>query len=200
MSESLRISNVVICYPHLYEKHAPPGTTNEKYGAEFLLDPVKHKDDLARLDAAFRRVATDAGKADKLQYLKSPVKDGDQLNAEAAGKGRNTRPELAGKKVLRASDANYQPAVVDRGLQPIGEDRKSMVFGGCLVNAFVDLYWSNNQTNPGCFAGLRGVQLVDNVNVEKLGGGAMDAEQMFSKVEGAPEPLVPNTPDDNVPW
>lgn len=201
MSESVRINNVVICYPHLYERHAPPGTTNAKYGAEFLLHPEKNQVELARIHQAFQQVVKEAGKGDKLQYIKSPVKDGDTLNQEAAAKGRNTRPELAGMKVIRASDVNYQPAVVDRNLQPIPEAQSGMLFGGCVVNAFIDVYWSNNQANPGCYLGLRGVQLVDNVNVEKLGGGALDAEQMFSKVEGAPEALVPDPPvGDNFPW
>jgi hypothetical protein len=195
VSESLRIENVVICYPHLYEKHAPPGTTNEKYGAEFLLHPERNAKDIAALQAAFERVVTDAGKASKLAFLKPPLKDGDTLNAEAEAKGRKARPELAGMKVLRSSEATYQPAVVDRNNQPIPESQRSMVFGGCIVNAFIDLYWSGNLANPGCYSGLKGVQLIDNVNVEKLGGGAPSVDAMFDKVEGAPEPAVPTTSD-----
>jgi len=30
MSETIRLNNVTICFPHLFEKHAPPGTTRLK--------------------------------------------------------------------------------------------------------------------------------------------------------------------------
>jgi hypothetical protein len=71
-----------------------------------------------------------------------------------------------------------------------------MIFGGCIVNAYVDLYYSAGGANPGVFVGLKGVQLVDNVNVEKLGGGAPSPESMFEKVDG-PAPLVG---DDAPSW
>jgi hypothetical protein len=190
MSRSVRIENVVLCYPHLYEKHAPPGTTNARYSAEFLLDPIAQQQSCHAVEQAFKEVAIEAGKGDSLQYLKSPLKDGDELNQLAASKGKNPRPELAGKRVIRAGDPNYAPSVVNRDLQPIPESQKSQVFGGCIVNAFVDLYWSSNQANPGVFVGLRGVQLVDNVNVTPLGGGVKSAEDMFVKVDG-PDPIQP---------
>ena len=188
MSTSIRLDNVIICYPHLFEKHAPPGTSNEKYSAEFLLDPQKNQAACAAVDKAFREVAIAAGKQDMLQYLQSPLKSGDQLNSAALGKGRKSRPELEGMMVVRASDPSYAPAVVNAKDQPITEAQRDMIFGGCVVNAFVDVYWSSNQANPGVFVGLRGVQLVDNINVTPLGGGAIAADQMFAPVENAPEP------------
>lgn len=186
MAESVRIENVVVTYPHLWEKHAPPGTEVAKYGAEFILDPAKNADSLAKLDAAFKKVATDAGKGALVAMLKNPCQPGDAINALAATKGKNPRPEIAGKRVLRASDSNYQPVVVDQNMRPMGPDQAANVFGGAIVNAFVDLYWSANATNPGVYAGLRGVQLVSNVGVERLGGGALSAEAMFVPVAGAP--------------
>jgi hypothetical protein len=70
------------------------------------------------------------------------------------------------------------------------------------------VYYSKNQANPGVYVGLRGVQLVDNVNVEAFGGGALSAEQMFDVVDGAPEPLQRNATggpaqpddDDDINW
>lgn len=189
MAESIRINNVIICYPHLFEKHAPPGTAQERYGAEFLLDPVRNAADCKLIEEAFRRVAIAAGKQDSLQFLKSPLQDGDQLNAAALAKGKGMRPELQGMKVVRGNDKTYRPAVVNQRLQPLGEAQRDQIFGGCIVNAFVDIYWSPNATNPGVYVGLRGVQLVDNVNVTALGGGGLSAEQMFDTIEGAPAGL-----------
>ena len=202
-SISVRLDRVTLAYPHLFEKNAPPGTTNAKYSAEFILDPVANKAACAAMDDAFRRVAIAAGKGDALQYMQSPLKSGEALNAQALAKGRKSRPEIQGKMVVRASDATYQPQVVDKRIQPITAEKRDQIFGGCIVNAFVDVYYSKNQANPGVYVGLRGVQLVDNVNVEAFGGGALSAEQMFDVVDGAPEPLQrnatggPGQPDDD---
>ena len=187
MAKSVRIENVILAYPHLWEKHAPPGTEQFAYRAEFILDPVKNRAACEAVEQAFHEVATEAGKGDKLQFLKSPLQDGDALNEMAQRKGKNPREEIAGKKVIRAADRNYAPAVVNRNVQPLSEANADQIFGGCVVHGFVDLYWSKNPTNPGVYVGLRGVQLVDNVNVERLSGGGMSAEQMFEKIDG-PEP------------
>lgn len=183
MAESVRIDNVIIAFPHLWEPHTPPGTERAKFGAEFILHPVTNAAGIAALEAAFRKVATDAGKAESIPYLKNPCQQGDVINQMALSKGKKLRPELAGMRVIRASDANYQPAVVDQNMCPIGPDQAANLFGGCIVNAYVDLYWSNNPANPGVFAGLRGVQLVSNVGVERFGGGALPVEAMFTRVD-----------------
>jgi hypothetical protein len=190
MSVSVRLDNVIITYPHLFEKHAAPGSTTEKYSAEFILDPTKNKAAIDKVQAGVLEVAREAGKADKIKTFKFPVlRSGDAENAERERMDRSPRPELAGKVFIRASDPNFQPQIVDRNRQPIGESQRSMIFGGCVVNAFIDFYYSAGGANPGVFVGLKGVQLVDNVNVEKLGGGAPSAEAMFDVVDG-PAPLV----------
>jgi hypothetical protein len=162
MSEVLRLENVVIAYPHLIEKHTPPGSTQAKYSIECILDPQRHEVLIQCAEEAFKKAAVEAGKGDKIQFLENPVRYGDELNAQQQRKGNK---------------------------QLIGESQRSMIFGGCICNVFVDFYWSKNTLNPGVFVGLKGVQLVDNVNVEKLGGGAPSVDSMFEVVDG-PAPLV----------
>ena len=189
MSVSLRLDNVVIAYPHFFEKHTPPGSNQSKYSVESILDPEKNAAAIAAAEEAFKKAAVEAGKGDKIQFLTSPVRSGDEINADQQRKGKDPRAEIAGKRIIRAGDSNYAPQVVDRNKQPIGESQRSMIFGGCVCNVFVDFYWSSNSLNPGVFVGLKGVQLVDNVNVEKFGGGAPSADAMFEVVDG-PAPLV----------
>lgn len=191
MGIPVKIKNALICYPHMWEKHTPPGTDKAKYGAEFILDPVTNAADIAALDAAFQQVAVEAGKGAMVQFLKNPCQDGNTMNQLAQTKGKNPRPELVGKRVLRASDPDNPPVVVDQNLLPITQDKSAALFGGCVVHAYVDLYWSANATNPGVYCGLRGVQLVNNVGVTRIGGTSLSAEEMFSPVAGAPAPLSP---------
>lgn len=181
MSVAITLKNVTISFPHLFEKHVAPGSTNAKYSAEFI---IADRATAAQAQDAFKRAAIEGGQGDKIQYLDSPLKSGDALNQERQKKGKDPRPEIAGKYVLRASDGNYAPQVVDNQLNPIGPDRSSQIFGGCIVNAGVDFYWFPHKVNPGVYCGLRGIQLVSNVGVESLGGGRPDVSEMFGKVEG----------------
>lgn len=197
MGTPIRIEKAILSYPHLFKKHAPPGTQNARYSAELLIDGDR-KDQLQEIHTAFQTAAIEAGKGERLKFLKSPLKRGSEVNAEAQAKGREPRPELEGRWLIRASDPNYSPVVVARdGRTPIGADRQDQVFSGCIVNAFVDFYWSNNQANPGVFVGLRGIQLVDNVNTVKVSGGRMGAEDMFENEEEEPNGTTGPMFDDN---
>jgi len=189
MGNPVKVRNAIICYPHLFQKHAPPGTDRHTYSAELLLDPVANADAVAEIQAAFQKTAMEAGKGAMLQYLKSPLKNGSKLNEERAAKGQTPRPELAGKYVIRASDPNNAPGVCKRdGRTPIFETQSSELFGGCLVTAYIDLYWSGNASNPGVFCGLKGIQLMDN-NREPIGGGKLALETMFDDEGPAPAPI-----------
>lgn len=182
MSIAVTLNGVVLSFPHLFEKHMAPGSTNAKYSAEFI---IAERSTAQQVQDAFKRAAIEGGQGDKLQYLESPLKSGDAINKERQKKGKDPRPEIAGKWVLRASDGNYAPVVV--GPDPreiIGPDRSAQIFGGCIVNAGVDFYWFPHKVNPGVYCGLRGVQLVSNVGVTPLGGGRPDVSEMFGKVEG----------------
>lgn len=194
MGASVLIKNVTICFPHLYEKHAAPGTQNTpKYGAELIIDPASQATELQKLQNAFTQALTDAGKASRAQYIQPPWKDGNTVNQERLAQGKDPRQELENKVMLRAS-SHSAPGVADRMGQPMNEEiGKPAIFGGCVVNAHVDLYWHETGARSGIFCGLNGIQLVDNVNVTRLGGGAPTVEEMFGPIEGAPEPLVPPT-------
>lgn len=192
MSVAITINGAVLSYPHLFEKHMAPGSTSAKYSAEFI---ISDRGTAQQVQDAFKRAAIEGGQGDRLQYLKSPLKSGDALNKERLGAGKDPRPEIAGKWVLRASDGNYAPQVVDNNLNPIGPDRSAQIFGGCIVNAGVDFYWFAHKVNPGVYCGLRGVQLVSNVGVEQLGGGRPDVSEMFGKVEGSIDTEPSGGPD-----
>jgi hypothetical protein len=187
MGTLIRLNNVTLGYNHLFEKHAPVGSDRAMYSAELVLPPGHP--DIAKIQQVFRQVATEAGKGQYLQHLISPLKDGNAINTERQGKGKAPMDHYAGNFIIKANDRDVAPRVVDGNRNPILANQRDQIFGGCLVNAFIDLYWSNNQQNPGVFCGLLGIQLVSNVNVTPIGREQMSPEQMFDTVEGAPAPL-----------
>ena len=189
MSQSLRIENIICAHPHLFEKHAVPGTTNSKYSIELLFDPTMHAAQIQQVQDAFYTELRENNKAELAKTIKSPLQDGNQINQARQMKGKSPLSHYANRFVLRASDGTTAPGVVDRNMQPISESNSAAIFSGCIVNVFVDLYWYALQTNPGVYCGLRGVQLVDNVNTVPIEGGHDRApETMFEKVTG-PEPM-----------
>lgn len=188
MGTPVKLTNVTICYPHLLTPHKAPGSESPKYSVEIHFDPNKPADValLNELEAAFRAELTGAGKAQAIDAMERPFKPGDSVNAERAKKGKGPRPEIVGKYVMRASSGS-QPPVVDRSRQPILD--ATQIFGGCICHVAVDLYWFNAPTNPGVFTGLKGCQLISNVNVTPIGGGsAPSAEELFDVIE-APAPV-----------
>ena len=189
MSQAIRIENVIGCHPHLFQKHTVPGTTNSKYSIELLFDPQTHAAQIQQVQDAFYAELQANNKADLAQTIKSPLRDGNQINQERQMKGKEPLAHYANRFVLRASDATTAPGVVDRNMQPIPEANSAAIFSGCIVNCYIDLYWYSIQTNPGVYCGLKGVQLVDNVNTVPI-SGAIDRspEHMFEKVAG-PEPM-----------
>jgi hypothetical protein len=188
MGTLVQLKNAILAYPHLFEKHKAPGSETERYGAEFILDGVVNQDSCQAMHQAFIEVATAAGKGEQAKYLKSPLQSGDKINENRLASGKEIRPEIAGKYVVRAYDRTYSPQVVSRDPRiAITAEQKDQIFGGCVVNGLVDLYWTNTGS-PGVYAGLRAIQLVDNVNVTPIGGVQVDATKLFEKLEG-PDPL-----------
>jgi hypothetical protein len=199
MGMEIGLEKVVLAFGHLFEKHAPQGTTNYKYSAEFLIDGA-NTPLLQKIDHAYRTVAIQAGKGDRIQFLRSPLKKGSEINKERQAKGKDPRPELEGRYVLRASDPNYAPNVRDKRNVPIPESKANQVVSGSIVNASVELYWSNNATNPGIYCGLRGVQLLDNVNLVEITTGAGNRDEMFKPVdEDADSGGFGQPADDDIP-
>ena len=189
MGVPVRLDNVVVCFPHLFEPHGVPGSTNApKYSVESILDPAnpQHAAKLRELEAAFLQVLTEENKAQYAANLKRPWKDGNTENQRRGAQGKAPRDELTNRVFLRSSSLKPVP-VVDAQVTPMTDPMQ--LFGGCICTVHVDLYWSSNIQNPGVYCGLNGVQLVSNVNVKRLGGGGPSVEQMFQPVAGAPAPV-----------
>lgn len=204
MGIPVKLENVVVCYPQLKEPHSPPGVDNPKFGCEIILDPSNPSDGahLQSLEKAFIEVLTGAGKGQFAAQMPRPFRAGNLVNQERGAKGKTPRPEIADKWLLRAGRSVEMgpPPVVDQATRPYDG---GAIFGGCICNLWVDLYWSPNPTNPGCYCGLNGLQLVKDVGVERVGVQGPSVEEMFQPLPGAPAPLQP-APADSAnlapPW
>ena len=189
----IRIDNAIIAFPHLFE---PWGQENKTYSVEALMNPKDpvHQQIYREFQQMTAKVLQENGKGDLNPDYLIPVKSGEQKNIELQQKGKAPRPELVGKWVLYAADGRNPPAVFDQHRQPVGPEQSANFFGGCVCNVIVNLYWRKVPTNPGVSAGLKVVQLVNNVGVERFAGGGgqiANPEQYLPEVgQGAPAPLT----------
>jgi hypothetical protein len=173
----IRAENVIIAYPHLWE---PFGNESGKsYGIQFMLSPQDPRHQaIAQEILSLTGELLQANKIDP-QYAAQlgPLKSGDEKNQKLVMGGKQPRPELVGQWVVSANDKQFAPDVRDQAGNHMGADQSANIFGGCICNVVFNLYWFNAPQNRGVAAGLKLVQLINNVGVQRLGGGGGMSEE-----------------------
>jgi hypothetical protein len=141
----LILKNVRLSYPHLFK---PKGFRDSapKYSAAFIID----KKDAANINAV--KEAIDAVKAEhaskKVDRDKICLKDGAD------------KEETYGDDVLYINSASdNRPQVVHRNRAPITEVDQ-VIYGGCYVNAILNLWFQDNDFGRRINASLEVVQFV----------------------------------------
>ena len=199
---TLRAENVVCCYPHLWTPEGF-GDGPKSYSTELIFDPTNpsHAAQMQEIHQMTAALLRSMGKPDSMAQAVMPLQDGNVKNADRAKQAKEPRPELENKWFMRVADPSRRPVVFDQSMVPMDESMSANVFGGCVIHAVFQLYWRKIPTNPGVSAGLRAVQLVDNVNVQRLGGGAPSLETVQSWFGNAPKPVAatPANPGP-APW
>lgn len=186
MGTTVRLPLVTLCHPHFYETHSPAPGATPKYSGEFIFEVGSPAHEA--LKTAALTTLTEQGKQAHAATVHPPWNTGEEINQRRMSKAKDPRPEVEGKLVVTAKDPDFPPKIVAQdGQTPITREQGATIFGGCIVNALIDVYWSNNAQNPGLFCGLLGVQLVNSVGVDPIGGGRADVT--FEPVEGAPVAL-----------
>ncbi len=169
----IRLLNVRISFPHLWQPHAMEGSTREpSFSATFILDCIKHRTLIDQIEKAIDRTAlTFFGKAVRLKHR--CLRDG------------NEKPELDGYgdgKMFLMANCKTRPPVVHRvKVTPILEEDR-IILPGYRVNANVNLFaWNHKTGGMGVSAGLRAVQFVEVDEV--FGAPPVDPETEFENLD-----------------
>lgn len=188
----LHLNNVRVSFANgLYKASAMEAGQQEKYGADFILQPdsvvlrvnpdgSKTKTTLKDAELA---VANEAWKANGAKVLatlegsKKAIRDGDKRTNKAGDiyEGYEGNWYVTAKSPTR-------PLLIDQARQPVTE-ADGTIYSGCYVNAIIEIYANTQPTKKGVFAGLKGVQFVRDGDA--FGGGAPAAANEFDVVEGA---------------
>ena len=141
----IKLHNVRLSFPSLFRKAVFNGEET-KYEATFLLDKDEHADKIAEIEAAIAAAVKDNLKGAKLAANKICLRDGDDV--DYAG--------YANAMSVKASNGK-RPMVIDRDKSPLTEE-DNRIYGGCYVNAIIELWTQNNQWGKRINANLLAVQ------------------------------------------
>jgi len=164
----VKLENVRLSFPHLFEAHSMEEGQEKKFSATFLMDNDKHKATIEKIDKLIDRLALDTYK--KKVSFKRCLRDGNE-KPDMDGYGDGTTFLSAARKT--------RPPVVNRDLSPItAED--GVIYAGCYVNATIRLWVQDNKWGKRVNAELRAVQFMNDG--ESFGAAPVDAEKEFEAV------------------
>jgi hypothetical protein len=174
----VKLTNVRLAFPVLFEARTVNGEGKPAFSASFLLDPADPQ--VKALNQAIEQVAKDkwgARAGDILKQMRAQDKvalhDGD-LKANYAG--------FPGSLYVSARSAT-RPLVIDKDKSPLTE-QDGKPYAGCFVNASIELWPQDNNYGKRVNASLRGVQFFRDGD-SFAGGGAASEDEFDDISSGA---------------
>ena len=188
MSIELRIKNTRISFPQLFKPEAIADDENakKKYSANFILDDKTTIEYRERGQKEFKPLKNPSSviklgeKAMEAKFNgKVPAKHDQWVlrdcDAMVNDDGEQYAGYEAGGKFIAAS-SEKRPAVVNRRKEPITED-DDVIYAGCRVTAFVDIYAYEFKGKKGVTASLEGIMFTGDD--EPLGATKRSVDDMF---------------------
>ena len=179
--------NVRLSYVNVFKPYSNSPEQAPKYSATILLP----KSDLVSkqsLDAAIQ-AATQKGLNEKWNgvmppVVANPIHDGDGVKQDGTPFG----DECKGCWVFTASsNADRQPQIVDRNVQPILD--QSQIYSGVYANVAINVFPYIHTGKKGVGFGLTHIQKVRDGEV--LGGAPVSADKVFNALGGAQQSANP---------
>lgn len=167
----IMLNNVRLSFPSLWTTEKFGGEDTEKYAATFILNKKTHAKIIEEIKNQIEEMIKTGLKVKAIPPEKICLKDGDMTG----------RPENEDAYVIKAS-TKRRPTVMDRDKSPLlAEDGKP--YGGCFVNAMIDLWPQNNSFGKRINAGLLAVQFAKDG--EAFGTGPVDVSDEFDVLDEA---------------
>lgn len=181
----VKLNNVRLAFPVLFEAKTVNGEGKPAFSASFLLDPADPQ--VKAINQAVEQVAKDkwGAKADAiLKQMRAQDKvalhDGDLKSNYDGFQGH----------LYVSARSTTRPLVIDKDKSPLTE-RDGKPYAGCYVNASIELWAQDNHYGKRINASLRGVQFFKDGEAFAGGGGAA-SEDEFDDLS------APTTTDDLV--
>lgn len=176
-----------ISYPHLFTAHAFNNQGEPRFSAAFVFP--KDSPTAKKVQAAMAETAKEKWGGRAQQMLTDLTNKSRVCLSDGASK------DFPDCYYINASNKN-RPTVVDRDLTPLAaEDGK--IYGGCWVNASIEIWAQDNQFGKRINATLRGVQFVKD---DEAFGGAGPRVAQADEFEAIADIGEDNGAEDAFAW
>jgi len=164
--KKIPIPNARLAFPSLWRKASFNGAEGDKYEATLLI-PKSDKKTYNAIVSEIKRLQDEAGI--KIPKDKWCIRDGDEYDYDG----------YAGHWAIKASN-RVRPTIIDRDKSPLTED-DGVIYGGCYVNAIIQLWLQNNEYGKRINANLLGVQFAKDG--EPFSAGVTVSEDEFDEFD-----------------
>lgn len=173
----IKLSNVRLAFPALFEAKTVNGEGEPAFSASFLLDP--NHPAVAELRAAFETIGKEKWGA-KWATVKKEI-EGKDRTALHDGDMKSSYAGFEGNLYV-SSRSKTRPLVIDKDRSALAaSDGKP--YAGCYVNASIELWAQDNNYGKRINATLRGVQFAKDGDAF-AGGAPADADEFDDIAEG----------------
>lgn len=174
----IKLTNVRLAFPQLFEAKTVNGEGKPAFSASFLIDPADPQ--VKAIEAAIEQVAKDKWGA-KADAMLTAMRKADKV-ALHDGDLKATYDGFAGNLYISARSAT-RPLVINADRSPLTEaDGKP--YAGCYVNASIELWAQDNNYGKRVNASLGGVQFAKDGDAF-AGGGAASEDEFDDLTSGA---------------
>jgi len=176
-NDKIKMQNVRLSFPSLFQTETFGGTSTGKYAATFILDKKEHAKTIKEIQAHIKEMVATEFKGKGPSDDRICLKDGDD----------DVRPESEGKFTIKAS-TKKRPLVLNRDKTPVTEEDE-VFYAGCHVNAIISL-WAQNSKDFGkrINGSLDGVMF--NAHGEPFGAAGISVDEFDAFGDG----------DDDMPF
>lgn len=186
----VKLNNVRLAFPQLFEAKTVNGEGKAAYSASFLLAPDHPA--VAELKKAMMDVAKEKW-GEKWEEVVKSLKASDKL-ALHDGDAKSQYQGFAGNLYISARN-EQKPTVIDANKSPLTAS-DGRPYGGCYVNALVDVWAQSNNYGKRINASLMGVQFAGDGD-RFSGAGVADVDD-FEAVAGASSATEAGSPSASV--
>jgi hypothetical protein len=162
---TVRLTNVRLTFPQLFDAKQVNGQGDPKFSAAFLF--ARNHAAVAELQKAIMTAATGKWGAKATEIL-AQLKAANKICVQD-GDGKSQYDGYAGNLFLNAS-SKVKPLIVDRTGRNVLTAADGKPYSGCYVEAIVDVWAQDNKFGKRINASLMGVRFL--TDGERLAGGA----------------------------
>ncbi len=160
------LKNVRLSFPSLFKTEQYAGEDTGKFAATFLI-PKSDSKTIATIEQSCKAALSEKYGASIPKGFKMPLVDGDEKEYQG----------YEGQMTIKAT-TKKRPTLVNRDKTPIVEE-DGILYGGCYVNASIDIWIMDNQYGKKVLASLNAIQFVkDGESFGTKSNGADDFEDL----------------------